>query len=709
VPFEPGPREYTPLAIGLSSLSSIPAYESIGGDLDALKEHNQRIAWLESVKKRVAGTNGRTRNDFPAYIVTRIDAATRSLAAEGDAAPSAADVPLDNQRALLIERLRDQLTARVGDRLENLDPWDVHFHLRRAYHFLYEYYERVEAGTASPDMETAMRLVGRVIKSLKLVRDYMVWLRSIMAARVTPDDAGAVVLLDTFVHFLAADAPHWQPLAKDLRTPLDLRACNGRERDTISSEALTSAANLTRGILTELAKAPAPPPPAGPAPISILDALKDKLAEIADALAALDKSAAAADAAFAAFDLLDAHLYPLEFASGVYELDRVEFVRISPGDAQIGLSEGNARDKVAGDELAHFAAFLRRDWRTNDILYGRLDGICQIVRALVDERALRRVLRRGPVAQPDFSPQRLAAADVLDRCPESCLAEVGKAWRALRDAWEANRAAAEGARGADVWQERIEPLAEAFRRTLIVAGQEQAVGEDLVHVYADIHYQEIAYGFTKGPRNISSPAKAGLIEQEALAAATEDCQRIPPEKRSEVFRQLRLGGEAIGGPRGRVPSSMVGEYATQAYLLLYGMVERSLGQRSARVLAAKQTRAVFRHPPRLIHAILTLNRRERRLGALGLIALLSAGIGGALAWWFAAGEWKAERAYYYVPAACLGIASVASFFLRSMSRRRLKPCFEVRESKLARAAHGESAAAGAAIPAPAPVEDTLRA
>jgi hypothetical protein len=231
------------------------------------------------------------------------------------------------------------------------------------------------------------------------------------------------------------------------------------------------------------------------------------------------------------------------------------------------------------------------------------------------------------------------------------------------------------------------------------------VGEDLAGVYADIHYQEIAYGFTAGPGNVSSPATAGLIEQAALAAAREDVAHIPPERRSSVFRELKLGREPISGPRGRVPSAMIGEYATQAYLLIYSMVERSLGARSARVLAARQTRAVFRHPPRVVHAILNLNRREQRLAGLTLASVLFAGLGGFAAWWLTAGPLEATLPYWYVPGACVLTALAASLLLRWLTRRRRKPCFDVPESKKARAASAD--------PAPlvgnAPLDGTARA
>ena len=93
------------------------------------------------------------------------------------------------------------------------------------------------------------------------------------------------------------------------------------------------------------------------------------------------------------FDVIDRELYPTEFVGGIYELDEIEFVRVSPMDAKKGLSKRPGPDKVAGDKLAHFSAFLRRDWRSNDILQGRVDGACLIIESLLTDEALERALR----------------------------------------------------------------------------------------------------------------------------------------------------------------------------------------------------------------------------------------------------------------------------------------------------------------------------
>ncbi len=89
---------------------------------------------------------------------------------------------------------------------------------------------------------------------------------------------------------------------------------------------------------------------------------------------------------------LDANLFPLEFISDLHEKDIIKTVRISPLDAQKGFSNRPIEEKVAGDALAHFGGFFKKSWRSNDILWGRLDTLCQLVECLITPERLERIL-----------------------------------------------------------------------------------------------------------------------------------------------------------------------------------------------------------------------------------------------------------------------------------------------------------------------------
>ncbi len=89
------------------------------------------------------------------------------------------------------------------------------------------------------------------------------------------------------------------------------------------------------------------------------------------------------------FRNLDRTLYPFEYLTSVKEKNHIELIRFSPDDAQLGLGKGKTfNDKLAGDTLATFGGFFKKSWRSNDILWGRLDGLNRIVEALVTPKSV---------------------------------------------------------------------------------------------------------------------------------------------------------------------------------------------------------------------------------------------------------------------------------------------------------------------------------
>lgn len=121
--------------------------------------------------------------------------------------------------------------------------------------------------------------------------------------------------------------------------------------------------------------------------INLLKRLHQKEKEIFEAIG-IPKD----DVTYRAYDLfsrLDAYLFPIEMVSGLYEKDIIETIRISPRDAEKGFSNKGFSDKVSGDALHHFGGFFKRSWRSNDILWGRLDGACQLIECLLKTERLK--------------------------------------------------------------------------------------------------------------------------------------------------------------------------------------------------------------------------------------------------------------------------------------------------------------------------------
>ena len=62
-----------------------------------------------------------------------------------------------------------------------------------------------------------------------------------------------------------------------------------------------------------------------------------------------------------------------------------EFLHMSAGVRNsLGHPESSPQRKLAGMKMGHFAGFLKRSWRANDWLWGRLDGVEHLVTAVID-------------------------------------------------------------------------------------------------------------------------------------------------------------------------------------------------------------------------------------------------------------------------------------------------------------------------------------
>jgi hypothetical protein len=86
------------------------------------------------------------------------------------------------------------------------------------------------------------------------------------------------------------------------------------------------------------------------------------------------------------YDSYDQMSFPLYYDTDSGEPATVEVVRISPEDAPSLIDETDPtehRRKLAGTALGNFSAFLERRWRTNDIMWGRLDGSERLIAALL--------------------------------------------------------------------------------------------------------------------------------------------------------------------------------------------------------------------------------------------------------------------------------------------------------------------------------------
>ena len=279
--------------------------------------------------------------------------------------------------------------------LAALDSCDVDFQLRRAFFLLYQLYAALQNQTGKDRRKYlgAVQALGRVIKLLEIIRAGLMQLRdNTIDGFLNSAGPSADALLVFFNRFLDVANEPWKrlasPLAAEIENDADLLAFANRESGHLSSAMLTMLNTEVRAVVARLSGHLPEQAPHQMAQRTILDCIAGIINDVVRVATGNEKL-------FKGFQAVDALFFPLEYSSGVHELDEIEVVRISPRDAQTGLSAMNAASKVTGDELAHFAAFFRRDWRANDMLWGRLDAYCQIVESLLDTASLNILRLRG--------------------------------------------------------------------------------------------------------------------------------------------------------------------------------------------------------------------------------------------------------------------------------------------------------------------------
>jgi hypothetical protein len=86
------------------------------------------------------------------------------------------------------------------------------------------------------------------------------------------------------------------------------------------------------------------------------------------------------------FETFDMIVLPLAYPD-LGEVNAVDIVRVSPRDATSILPAGfgDPVQKLAGIRLGHFGAFLKRSWRENDLMWGRLDAAESIIDVLLPD------------------------------------------------------------------------------------------------------------------------------------------------------------------------------------------------------------------------------------------------------------------------------------------------------------------------------------
>jgi patatin-related protein len=89
------------------------------------------------------------------------------------------------------------------------------------------------------------------------------------------------------------------------------------------------------------------------------------------------------------FEFIDRELYPFEYLTSLHEKSIISPICISPDNAQLGIGSGkNTQEKLGGDKLYNIGGFFKKSWRSNDLLWGRLDGLNRILEGVITPKSV---------------------------------------------------------------------------------------------------------------------------------------------------------------------------------------------------------------------------------------------------------------------------------------------------------------------------------
>lgn len=432
------------------ALISIPGYESIADDLKLLTAHNEKIrryerllgldqgnrglalqaaaqeaensldqnskAFLARMKALEQGMRPATANRHPgeisryamARLVTLSERTVRGILRE-DGHDRQIDEARQKAAANLYRMFDNWSNASDPEGDATLYCFDVYFRLRRLFHVLYACSDAgLEGSDADKLRQDVQGCIGCQIRLLEIIRAAMEKLVDDGEFRwqERPPEAVWETLKSAYQRLLDAGTDGLLPprYHDDWKTGKPQGAWLGQSGLVDFYQRLFGGKNAggaeIPGRIGELLKQLG----AGLAiesrepcftMLAVTDACERRMLKYFDGQAAKMENHAGLPHlkdTYEQFMALDADLFTLETFADLREKDVIKTVRISPRDARRAFCDLDLKRKVAGDAVFHFGGFFKKSWRANDILWGRLDAVCQLVETLLTPERVRAVV-----------------------------------------------------------------------------------------------------------------------------------------------------------------------------------------------------------------------------------------------------------------------------------------------------------------------------
>jgi patatin-related protein len=617
------------------ALFGIPGYESIADDLEQIATRNDRLARTTRARHaasaalrslKAAGVAEVPPSVAAIYRHTRL-AQLSNRAVAGLMEGQGFKRPL-NQSAGAVDQVspnHDAASALArafaewdGDGDDTLERYDVYMRRRRIFHVIYQVFGRVSNlcdlaaldPTKGDEAQALQQLWWKLNRQLSAY-DIVAWgMERALDAHTMPEDVASTSDGASAV---------WRALAADFDDVLHVtaalkEACDHEVFAEEDCHALHTALKQRSGAI-----ASGPRRPAVSTEPNLLQRLDAQTAKVIAAAATEHPHVAEA---YRDFDWFDAHFFPIDYFGDLGEKDAIDIVRVSPLDAERAFSSRRFEDKITGETVMHFGAFLKKSWRSNDIMWGRLDGACRILDTLLTESALRRALRSPEV-------RTLLARDVLgELAPSKLFPGAGKAIQRDLETW-LNRLAS------DDEQVREAALADRSNHDLVLwCAQLEILNEDLPTVLEDAATEQLEWnnvrtdsGFTKTPLRLDRAMSRVLgrqVTQSFIKTLRDDPSEftsIPNAPIAKYFnKEYAVGAES---PQDDIPPAVLAETITAALLVARNCLVNAFPGQGERLRGNLLFRAVVEWPLAVAHTLAVFARRERTVYLAALSVLFT--------------------------------------------------------------------------------------
>jgi len=334
--------------------------------------------------------------------------------------------------------------------------------------------------------------------------------------------------------------------------------------------------------------------------------------------------------AWADFAWYDAHFFPIDYFGDLGEKDPIEVVRVSPLDAERAFSNRNFEDKITGETVMHFGAFLKKSWRSNDIMWGRLDGVCRLLDSLLTPEALRRAVANPEVrALLRADLEGAAPGEPGELHPKTLFPSAGAAIQKDMYDWLCDLTSDDAAARARAV--RDEPNTRHYE-LLLWCAQLEILHENLPTVLEDATTEQLEWNNLRAKRGFRTMGlridrATGRLIGKQVTNEFIDTLRKEPSEFTEIpnapiakyfLTEYAVGSESV---REDIPPSVLIETITAASLVARNCLLNAFPEQGDKLRSNLLYKALVHWPMTAVHMLAVLARRERTLYVAALTAL----------------------------------------------------------------------------------------